>query len=321
MNERLNSLVYALRRQAWLAHLPRLLGPPRPSPVAPIFLLGVQGGGLTLASRMLRRNRNVVCVTGNHRYWAGADELQNVLHPILPAAFKGLAGAVPPDEFFPNARGSSYATDRLLPQYRQTDADASPELRKAFRGIVGWLIRMHGRRVAEPRFIDKSQTFTVRLGLLRSIFDDAHFVLIGRDPHASSLRSLRLAEYRDDLPSHFTRHERLEMAAQHWANSMSCAIEDARGYERFHTLKFEDLLAQPEVEMARLCGLLGLEFDPDMVPAAHHRLPLGSRMRDRWYPMRPEVNERYLAEETAEEAAIIERICGPMARELGYAAR
>ena len=46
---------------------------------SPVFLLGTQGGGLTLVSRMLRRNREVVSVTGNNGYWSGADEMQAVL--------------------------------------------------------------------------------------------------------------------------------------------------------------------------------------------------------------------------------------------------
>ena len=50
----------------------------------PIFLLGTQGGGLTIISRILRRLPEVISVTGNHRYWAGDDETQNVLTSALP---------------------------------------------------------------------------------------------------------------------------------------------------------------------------------------------------------------------------------------------
>ena len=50
----------------------------------PIFLLGTQGAGLTLLSRILRRHPLVVGATGGHRYWAGADEGQNVFAGALP---------------------------------------------------------------------------------------------------------------------------------------------------------------------------------------------------------------------------------------------
>lgn len=44
----------------------------------PIFLLGSQSGGLTLLARILRRHASLVYCTGNSRYWAGSDEMQNV---------------------------------------------------------------------------------------------------------------------------------------------------------------------------------------------------------------------------------------------------
>lgn len=50
----------------------------------PVFLLGNQGGGLTIISRILRRIPNVVSSTGNSNYWSGADEMNSVFGSLLP---------------------------------------------------------------------------------------------------------------------------------------------------------------------------------------------------------------------------------------------
>ena len=85
VSEMLNFLCYLWRRNKWMLYLYFYFSRFEDVSVdRPIFLLGVQGGGLTLVSRMLRRHPQVVSVSGNYRYWSGADEIHTVLGPILP---------------------------------------------------------------------------------------------------------------------------------------------------------------------------------------------------------------------------------------------
>jgi len=77
--------------------------------------------------------------------------------------------------------------------------------------------------------------------------------------------------------------ERLEICAQHWANSMRCALEDQD--EDMLVVRFEDLLQQPKRVLRQICEHVELEFYEDMLPAPHHRIPFGSRFQDRWYPL------------------------------------
>lgn len=90
--QRLNRLYYHWKRGRWIIDHRTYLGNYENMPIdRPIFLLDVQCGGLTLVSRMLSRQPSVVSVTGNYRYWSGADEMHTVLDPILPAELTGLA--------------------------------------------------------------------------------------------------------------------------------------------------------------------------------------------------------------------------------------
>ncbi|MBC7232378.1 MAG: sulfotransferase [Chloroflexi bacterium] len=79
--------------------------------------------------------------------------------------------------------------------------------------------------------------------------------------------------------------ERPEIYAQHWANSIRCALEDRE--EDMLVVRFEDLLQEPGKTLRQICEHVELEFDEDMLPAAHHKIPFGSRFRDRWYPLDP----------------------------------
>jgi len=56
--------------------------------------------------------------------------------------------------------------------------------------------------------------------------------------------------------------------------------------------------------MAELCGL---EFSEKMVPTKEDEVPLGSKARKKWYPIRENVNLRYEKEMTNEAKNIIKK--------------
>ena len=122
----------------------------------PIFLLGNQGGGLTLVARMLKRNENVVSTTGSNKYWAGADELQNIMGPILPKELTGLVYKAPYHKTLTAPRSWSYASDDLIKLYRNTENDYNIKLEKKFKKILKYIINRYGKG-GKKRFIDKSQ--------------------------------------------------------------------------------------------------------------------------------------------------------------------
>lgn len=320
--KRVNMVMYAYRRNRWMLDLHRYFSDFAEIPIdRPIFLLGVQGGGLTLVSRMLRRQPHVVSVTGNHRYWAGADEMQNVLGQILPAPFTGIKHKVPPDDIFGSPRGWSYATDQLLPKYRCTERDATQEFKAAFEKTLRWLIQRHAEDSGDARFVDKSQLYTVKVSFLNALLREHHpkFLLVTRDPYALCLRAAhgRLYDH-PQVKGGCSLLQKLRFACEHWTNSMRCALDDGDKVEAFQWMRFEDLLSNPEAELPQICEFLELAFDPDMLPQPHHRLPLGSTRRDRWYPLRPDVNDRYFQSATLEQIEIIDGICGDYARHFGY---
>ncbi len=321
-NKLANKILYLWKRNGWMLDPRFYFAEYKDVPIdRPIFLLGVQGGGLTLISRMLRRHPDVVSVTGNYHYWSGADEMHTVFGPALPSELAGIRYKVPlPDHpIYKPTRSWTYACDELLTYYRKTAKDANMEVKKRLEHVIRYCISRYAPNKTRARFIDKSQVYTVRVSFIRELLKgyNPRFVLVTVNPYASVYRAaLGKARDMDLLKDKLPFMKRLEICAQHWRNSYRCALED-RGKDML-VIRLEDLLREPAVYLRKICDHVELEFSERLLPHPDDKIPLGSRFRDRWYPL--DVNRvlHYIDKATSEELALIHEICGDLAEEFGY---
>jgi hypothetical protein len=156
----------------------------------PIFILGVQGGGLTLISRMIRRHPLAVSVTGNSSNWAGPDEMQNVMGEYLPSTLSGITKKLPKNDKY-HQRDWLYAIDELIPLYRKTRLDHKPESAIKLKHAIKLCIASYARNPQFARFVDKSQSFTIRLDMIVSMLKELSpkFILITRNPYVLCYRA------------------------------------------------------------------------------------------------------------------------------------
>ncbi|MEM7392577.1 MAG: sulfotransferase [Verrucomicrobiota bacterium] len=282
----------------------------------PVFLLGLQGGGLKILSRILRRHPAMISVSGNHRYWCGPDEMQDTLNDILPDGLCDIERNTRDHPFFGTERDGVYATDLLLPEYRQTADDYTPEKGEKFLRALKLVSAMHGRHA---RFTDKSQLFTICVSLIDRILEGSRprFVLITRDPYVSCYRFAKYAGPYQALDIPF--EEKLTLAAQQWSNSNNAALEDGEKVDRFAWFRFEDFSESPEPFLETLCEEIELDFRPDvMIPRADDMIPLGCGIHAKWYPIRKDTNQKYLDEIEPEHVDVIDAVCGPLAERFNY---
>lgn len=287
----------------------------------PVFLLGTQGGGLTLLSRMLRRNPDVVSVTGNSKYWAGADEMQNVFEPLLPAELSGIRFKAPKHSMYSPPRSWSYACDELIDIYRKTEKDENEELRSKLTNVIGISLMRHGKRIENPRFVDKSQVFTVKLALIARLLKahKPYFIHVTRNPYASCYRAA--IGYAADMKRYakfMDLDQRMETCIQHWRNMARAVEEDRDKVENFMRVKFEDLLKFPEKVLKDICRFIDIPYLKDMVPQAHHRLPRGVRFPKGWYPLVTDINRKYLTEVPPKYVELVYEKCHDLAELHGY---
>ena len=318
----MNRFIYYWRRNNWMLNPKNYTDRYANTNIdKPVFLLGNQGDGLTLLSRMLRRNPDIVSVTGNSEYWAGADEMQNVFEPILPVELSGIRFKAPKHPRFSPPRSWSYACDDLIDTYRNSEKDVTEELQSRLTNVIGIALNRYGKEIKNPRFVDKSQVFTVKLAFISELLKahEPYFVHVTRDPYATCYRAATgLAADMKRYAKFMDLDERMEICVQHWCNMARAVEEDCAKAENFLRIKFEDLLAFPERVLEEVCCFIGIEFIDDMVPKAHHKLPRGIRFPDRWYPLVTNINEKYLAEIPLNYIELVHRKCQELAERQGY---
>lgn len=322
MKYNFNKIWYLYRRNNWMLD-PRLFFK-KLDKIAinkPIFILGNQGGGLTLVSRILRRSPSIISVSDNSNYWSGADELQNVFGHILPKELTGIKYKVPKHEYLTPPRSWSYAGDDLISYYRNTENDYNSKLEKKLKRIIRYLLYRFGED-RNSRFIDKSQVFTVKLGLLDAIFrkNEAKYLLITRNPLVECPRAaMGKAGDMNRYKKFLDWDQRLKICTQHWNNSMQSFIDDKiRLNIKVHIQKFEDIILRPEETIREICNYLEIDFFQDMLPQEYHKIPFGSMYNDRWYPIRKDINSKYknLFDENTIE--YVKQHCRNQMKQLGY---
>jgi hypothetical protein len=278
----------------------------------PIFLVGLQGGGLTLIRRILTRAPNMVTVGGNSRLWYGSDEMQNRLSLVLPEEFRLLNCQFFNQEGF--HRGAwVYGTDNYIDHFRKTDKDVTPELKETYVSILRKTIAQNAISINDCRFIDKSQTFGLKIKFLTKILEDYNpkFLIIAMNPYvachkATQKPALSLFNMSDE--------EKLKLAAQHYYNCMTTMLNDGAETNNTHLITFESFLEDPEESIKNCCSFLELEYSKKMLPSPGDKHPGGYK----WYPIRKNVNSEILEKISDNDIEIINAQLSSLIQKLGY---
>lgn len=192
-------------------------------------------------------------------------------------------------------------TERLASIDEPSFSRLSAEVYEAYADAAG---KTPGRLLG-----DKNPLFALFTDELAEIFPDARFVHIVRD-------------YRDNVLSYQNVPFDLSSPpglAYRWREYNVSILRTARRLpDRFHRLRFEDLIAEPRPALDRLFAFLGLpseeweprkdETSPDV--AWHRNLdrPIDAGVAQQW--------ERSMPAKTVQ---LLDRICQPVGKELGYA--
>lgn len=306
---RLEVLYYYYRRNRWIFR-PDLFFFKKVKPGfidQPIFVTGHQGNGSTVVSRVLRRVENVVTLSGDCRYWSGADEMQSALAECLPDKFGRLSFRLPPSCYFRKRRGWSYACDEQLPYYCFSELDMQEKDREQFLRVLQGLILMNSRNKGN-RFLDKSQSYALKIPLLRAVLDGCNpkFIGIVRNPYVACYRAamLKTGLAKENLSVEF----RLRTAAQHWNNTVRELLRGSG--EDLKIFRIEDIIKEFESKIGEIADFCNLSLDASHFPSEKDTIPFGSRRKERWYPIKRDINSRYLESLPVEARRIIREKCG-----------
>jgi len=265
----------------------------------PIFLIGIPGGGLTILSRIIRQNPNVIYISGNNEFFAGPDELCNERHIPKEFALWG-AGKLFKKNRVDNLYGQDRywlcSTNHFIKEYYLSEKNYTKELSQEFTKIIKKYLKAYSYDLDNARFVDKSQLFFIKIGLLNKIFPDAKFVLVTRNPFAICWRvaskdfSNSISKRVMNLPI----EQKIDLACEFWKNTYTLALKDLKKIGKGYVLRIEDFLINPLEESKRLFDYLDLDFKENYIPHKKEKFPRGSVNKDKSYPLKTEINKKYL---------------------------
>ncbi|HEX7677281.1 MAG TPA: sulfotransferase [Thermoanaerobaculia bacterium] len=157
---------------------------------------------------------------------------------------------------------------------------------------------------------DKNPTFSLFVPELMELFPRAKFVHVVRD-------------YRDNVLSHrnvpFDLNN-IAALAYRWKryNGMILAASE-RAPERFHRVRYEDLVQSPVPVMERLCNFLGVQSSEAMLRARAEDDPSAPAWHQhRRRPVDADLAGRWQGSFSPKDVAVLDRICQPLGCQLGY---
>lgn len=211
------------------------------------------------------------------------------------------------------------------PNFRRMDLDRSQvetalganppdNLADAVRAVFALWARKQGK----PLYGDKTPGYIIQLPELARLFPEARFVNVIRDGRDVALSYLK----RPWGPA------TLAEGALYWRSRVGRgrAAGQTLGPTRYAEVRYEDLVAEPETEVRRLCDFLDLPWKPEML--RYHekadRFVAESHEPDAFRNVaKPPTKSQQDWSDTmsSRDIAVFEAIAGDLLRELGYETR
>ena len=139
---------------------------------------------------------------------------------------------------------------RMLEPYGFPKAYWVERIRALYSGFQADYLARRGK----VRWAEKDPTYTLHLAYIGELFPDALYVHLVRDGHDV------VASYRD----RWGYRSAVRVARGEWQRYVTAAraLRDGPAADRYHELRYEDLVADPEAILRPLFGFLGEAWDP-----------------------------------------------------------
>ncbi len=277
---------------------------PSPKPVAnrrPLFIFGCPRSGTSLLSRIFNSHPNIAIPFESH-FYDGLYPIVRRYGELDERRMRTLLSEILRSRFVKN-----WAP---LPSLPETLAAMS---RPGFDGVVEGLLRAWLVRQGKPRWGEKTPQHTLCWRPILAGFPDLQVIHVIRDGRDVAL-SYRAAFFGPKHVYHLAKRWRLYLRAAEESQAVL-------GESRFLPVRYEDLVAQPELEVRRICAFLGEEFAPAMLTFHHKAIPRIADQRNLANLQKPVMTDsvgKWQRRMTAREIRIFEALAGDKLEQYGY---
>jgi Sulfotransferase family len=186
-----------------------------------------------------------------------------------------------------------------------------------FAEAIEAIYRSYADLRGKPRFGDKTPSYMQRLDIVDRAFPDAQYVHLIRDGRDAALS---FAAMRRRPRFNWARPRTVPGFAAQWRREVESARRFGRALDgdRYHELRYEELVTRPESAMRRVCVFLGLAFDTAVMQ--YHRAVEPERLVDHprlAEPPTPGVR-RWREDMPEAELERFEAVAGDILSDLGY---
>ncbi|MDI6100036.1 sulfotransferase [Actinoplanes sp. NEAU-A12] len=211
----------------------------------PIFIVGCPRSGTTMLQLMVHAHPRIA-VPPETRFLLAAYQRRAVFGDLTePARRHGLARYIVESAQFEDlGLNGDEVTAAIV---------AGPPTLGSACGIV---YRMYSQRFGKPRWGDKRPLYLRHLPTILRLFPDAQIINIMRDGR-DCVASLKETPWK---PSEFDK------LIDYWTKSADASLLAERRYPKdvYHQVRYEDLVADPEPHLRRVCEFLREDYDPAM---------------------------------------------------------
>jgi hypothetical protein len=220
-------------------------------PDAPVFVVGVARSGTTLLSALLSAHSRLDCGPES-RFFAryrhlDAERRKRILDPATWPR--------PAVDFIASLRNQGHPITEL---YGLTLPEIGIYLggrRPSTTAMLESLTVLHAQRAGKARWMEKTPRHLLMTDTLRAGWPEAAIVRIVRDPRDVALSLARMPFAKDSVVGNLVRIDEDDRASR----------ERIEQDPRAMTLRYEDLVTEPERELRRVCEFIGEDYEPTML--------------------------------------------------------
>src|SRR5262245_3525808 len=185
----------------------------------------------------------------------------------------------------------------------------------AFRYAVSAPFAAYAGGEGKTRWGDRTPAYVGHVDRLASIWPDARFVVLVRDGRDVALSVMGVPFGPNNAWA----------AARSWATAIRQGRDAARRYPgRVIEVRYEDLVANPDVEVQAICSFLALDYSPDML--AIEQTDRSKVVEDQagwftnvWSGITTAAVGKWRTDLTPRQVEMFESVAGDELRSLGYA--